>query len=166
MPFDIDFKDRGYIREHIWDFLLFPEHWVDPANQIPIKLVWKEIQFDKGNLKKVPNKTKGIYCFVMKPEFNQLFETKYLFYIGMTGRNFRVRFKEYLDDQDGKGKPRHKVFNMLKLWRNYLYFTYAEIPAISDIKDTEVRLLNTFVPKVNTDIPKARIKPELKSIYE
>ncbi len=166
MPYDIDFEERGYIREHIWDFLLFPEHWIDPTNTIPIPLTWSEVPFNLAQLKNVPNNQRGIYCFVVKPTVSQLFETKYLFYVGKTTRDFRARFKEYLRDADGKGKPRPKVFTMLKLWKGYLHFYYASIPNVPQITNCEEKYLNTLVPKVNTDIPKAKIKPELKNIYE
>lgn len=166
MAFDIDFKERGFIKEHIWDFLLFPTHWNDPNNNIPHNLNWTPVPFAASQLKNIPNNQKGIYCFVLKPEFNQLFETRYLFYVGITTRNFRVRYKEYLNDLAGKGKPRPKVFSMLKLWENYLHFYYASLNDNAHIEECENKLLNTFVPKVNTDIPLAKIKTELKNIYE
>jgi hypothetical protein len=164
--YDIDFHERGYIREHIWDFLLFPAHWNDPTNNISVVLNWTEVPFDKLTMNSVPKNQKGIYCFVVKPKFDQLFETSYLFYVGKTTRNFRVRFKEYLRDSEGKGKPRPKVYTMLKLWKDYLHFYFAPVSSDRSIGKCEVKLLNTFVPKVNTDIPKAKIKPELKNIYE
>src|ERR1041385_2257857 len=102
--YDIDFHERGYIKEHIWDFLLFPEHWADASNIISHTLNWNEIPFLSAQLNNVPNNQKGIYCFVVKPKFNQFFETRYLFYIGKTKRNFRIRFSEYLRDAEGKGK--------------------------------------------------------------
>ena len=166
MPFDIDFANRGLIKEHIWKFLLYPAHWTAIANQIPHNLTWSVVPFNSGQLDLVPDDKKGIYCFVLKPEFNQLFETRYLFYVGQTTRNFRTRFKEYLDDLSGKGKPRMKVYSMLKLWDNYLHFYYADLTNDLHIDECEEKLLNTFVPKVNTKIPTAKIKPELKYIYE
>src|ERR1700749_4498356 len=125
MAFDIDFEERGYIKEHISQFLLFPEQWIDPLNRIGVNLTWTEIKFELAQLNNVPNNQKGIYCFVVKPVFNQFFETRYLFYVGKTNRDFRVRYKEYLDDAAGKGKPRPKVYKMLKLWKDYLHFYYA-----------------------------------------
>lgn len=166
MAFDIDFKERGFLKEHIWDFLLFPDHWNDPLNQIKTPLVWNEIPFDSVNQNLVPNNQKGVYCFVLKPVVSNLFDTRYLMYVGKTTRDFRARFKEYINEAAGKGKPRPKVFSMLKLWKNYLHFYYASIPNDSDIDECETKYLNTLVPKVNTDIPKAKIKPELKNIYE
>jgi hypothetical protein len=129
-------------------------------------LNWNEIPFNAGNANIIPDNQKGIYCFVLKPQYNQLFETRYLFYVGQTTRNFRARFKEYLSDLAGRGKPRPKVFTMLKLWDSYLHFYYANIPDDAHINDCEEKLLNTFVPNVNTDIPIAKIKQELRNIYE
>ena len=166
MAFDIDFHERGFIREHICDFLLYPAHWNDVSNNITNKLKWNEVPFKATELNNVPNDKKGIYCFVLKPEFNQLFETRYLFYVGITRRDFRKRFSEYLNDLNGKGKPRPKVYSMLKLWDKYLHFYYASLSNDGHIEDCEIKLLNAFVPKVNTDIPLAKIKPELKNIYE
>lgn len=166
MPFDIDFQERGLIKVHIWNFLLYPVHWSDPNNIINHVLNWSEVPFAAAELMNVPDNQKGIYCFVLKPRFNQLFETRYLFYVGITTRNFRKRFSEYLNDLQGKGKPRSKVFTMLKLWDGYLHFYYAPLGNNLHIADCEDKLLNTFVPKVNTDIPIAKIKPELKNIYE
>lgn len=165
MAFDIDFKEKGYIKEHIWSFLLFPEHWKDPSNIVPVHLDWKKVEFNNASLAMVPNDQKGIYCFVVKPEISELFDTNYLYYVGKTTRNFNVRFKEYLNDQAGKGKPRPKVFTMLKLWKDYLHFYYASVDNNVTIGACEEIYLNALVPKVNTDIPKAKIKPELKNIY-
>jgi excinuclease UvrABC nuclease subunit len=94
-----------------------------------------------------------------------LFETKYLYYVGKTKRDFRTRYSEYLDDAAGKGKPRSRVYKMLKLWEDHLHFYYANISLNADIDDSEAKLLDTFVPKVNILIPIAKIKPELKEIY-
>lgn len=165
MAFDIDFHERGYIKEHIREFLLFPEHWEDTANHIEVKLVWNELKFEAAQLNNVPNDKRGIYCFVVKPVFAHFFETRYLLYVGKTNRSFRIRYKDYLNDAAGIGKPRTKVYKMLKLWKDYLHFYYAHVPNGNHISSCEVKLLNTFVPKVNTDIPKAKIKPELKDIY-
>lgn len=164
-PYDIDFEERGYIKEHIGEFLLFPMHWTDVNNQIALNLNWQQVPFDDTQANNVPANQKGVYCFALKPIFTNFFETNYLFYIGETKRNFRVRYKEYLRDAKGRGKPRTRVYKMLKLYKDYLHFYYASISSDQDIIDIEEKLLNTFVPEVNTEIPKAGIKPELKDIY-
>jgi len=89
-----------------------------------------------------------------------------LFYIGQTKRTLRIRYGEYLSDQRGVGKPRNKIYEMLNLYRNNIYFYYAKIANADIIEENEEKLLNTFMPAINTKIPKARILPELKNIYE
>ena len=125
----------------------------------------EKVKFTKSNRSKIP-RDKGIYCFVLQPKLVNFFETTYLFYIGKTNRTLWVRYKEYLDEQAGKGKPRNKVFEMLNQYTDYLYFYYTSIPASADVDSCEEKLLNIFVPRVNTDIPEAKISPELKNLYE
>lgn len=163
--FDIDFVEKGKLLLHIRKFLLSPQYWIDKSNQIPISLTWQKCKFTPQNRNQVP-KEKGIYCFVVCPEYANFFETKYLFYVGKTNRTLWERYKEYLDDQQGKGKPRPKVYEMLKLYKDCLMFYFAEIKTSSDVNLCEDRLINTFVPHINTQIPDAKIKSELKYIYE
>jgi len=165
MSFDIDFTKKGDLKIHIRKFLLFPEYWKDVNNQFPINLIWKSCEFNELNKNAIPSK-KGLYCFVVKPDFNNFFETSYLFYAGKTNRTLKIRFKEYLDDQKGKGKPRVKVYEMLKLYKDHIHFYFTEIPNKNDVDLCEEKLLNSFLPHINTQIPKAKIKSELKYIYE
>lgn len=165
MAYDIDFIEKGQLKLHIRKFLLYPEYWNDVSNQIPYNLSWKGYKFEKKNEVKIPDH-KGVYCFIVKPQISNFFETKYLFYVGQTTRTLRQRFYEYLDDQTGKGKPRPKVYEMLKLYQDNLYFFFSNINDNSQIDEVEEKLLNTFVPHINTDIPKAKIKSELRNIYE
>jgi excinuclease UvrABC nuclease subunit len=165
MAFDLDFKEEGKIQIHIKKFFLLPEYWEKPGNQFPTHLVWNSKKFSKQNKNIIPLK-KGIYAFVLIPKYDNFIETKYLFYVGKTNRTLRKRFSEYFSEKEGKGKPRKKVFKMLNQYDGYLYFYYSEITNTSDVDECEERLLNTFVPHVNTSIPEAKIKPELKYIYE
>jgi len=164
MAYDIDFKEKGLLKLHVRKFFLHPDSWTDPNNQVPINLTWRSLKFIKSNLHKVPNQ-KGIYCFISKPKTSNFFETRYLFYIGKTTRTLRTRYNEYLRDLEGKGKPRPKVFEMLNLYDGYLYFYYTPIANNNDISDIEDKLINTFIPHINSDISIASIKPELKDIY-
>ena len=165
MSFDIDFDKKGELKNHIRKFLLFPEYWKDIDNQFSIQLNWKSCEFNEGNRSVIPNK-KGLYCFVVKPSFNNFFETAYLFYAGKTNRTLKIRFKEYLDNQKGKGKPRVKVYEMLTLYKDHIHFYFTEIPTKNDVDVCEEKLLNSFLPHINTQIPRAKIKSELKYIYE
>lgn len=163
--YDIDFKKKGEYVLHLKKFFLYPQFWKDPLKHLTEPTGWNKVKFTKSNRSRIP-KVKGVYCFVLQPKLVNLFETKYLFYIGKTNRTLWVRYKEYLDDQAGKGKPRNKVFEMLTQYADYLYFYYTTIPVSADVDSCEEKLLNTFVPRVNTDIPEARISPELKNLYE
>jgi hypothetical protein len=162
--FDIDFNKKGQLLVHIRKFLLFPDFWKHDDNRILIELNWRHIKFTNENINEVPDQH-GLYCFVVKPDVQNFFETNYLFYIGETQRTLKVRYGD-LRDQNGAGKPRTKVFEMLKLYKDSLYFYFAEINDIDTIEENEEKLLNTFVPAINTKIPNAKIKPELKNIYE
>ncbi|MBK6483958.1 MAG: GIY-YIG nuclease family protein [Chitinophagaceae bacterium] len=165
MAYDIDFAEEAIIGSHIKKFLLYPVFWADAQNQIGINTQWKKVMFSSANKKNVPNK-KGVYAFVLKPVYHNFFETNYLFYVGKTNRTLRLRFQEYLDEKAGKGKPRKKIHKMLNMYDGFLEFYYAEIGRKNQVDKVEEQLLNTFVPHVNTSIPKARIKHELKYIYE
>lgn len=165
IPYDIDFVEEAVIKDHIKKFLLYPDFWNATDNKIPISLTWKFKKFTSGNLKRIPE-VKGIYAFVVKPEYDNFFETVYLFYAGKTVRTLRKRFEEYLDEQAGKRKPRKKVFKMLNIYKGYLFFYYAKINRRKNVSKCEEVVLNTFVPHINVAIPKAKIKHELKYIYE
>jgi len=164
MAYDVDWAEKGLLKLHVRKFLLYPDYWKDPANNINQGLSWKKYKFNKSNLTKIPN-SKGIYCFVTIPKMSNFLDTRYLFYVGKTSRTLKIRFSEYLRDLEGKGKPRSKIYEMLNLYNNYLHFFYAEIQLDSDIDEIEEKLINTFVPHINTDVPKAKVNPELKDIY-
>ncbi|MBT3383073.1 MAG: hypothetical protein HN778_02645 [Prolixibacteraceae bacterium] len=163
--YDIDFNIKGQLQLHVRKFLLYPEFWISEENLVGIVLDWQQKKFTNENVADIPEE-KGLYCFVVKPEVPNFFETKYLFYIGQTKRTLRIRYGEYLSDQRGVGKPRNKIYEMLNLYRNNIYFYYAKIANADIIEENEEKLLNTFMPAINTKIPKARILPELKNIYE
>jgi excinuclease UvrABC nuclease subunit len=164
-PYDIDFTEEAIIKDHIKKFLLYPRFWMDHKNQINITLKWRYEVFLPNRLNKIPRKS-GIYAFVLRPRYQNLFPTSYLFYVGKTNRTLKERFREYIDEKNGKGKPRKKVHKMLNQYENYLIFYYAEIPMGKSVNKSERSLLNTFVPHINVSIPKAKIKKELQYIYE
>lgn len=165
MAYDIDFVEEAVIKDHIKRFLLYPLYWSDINNRIQLKLKWNSILFNSKNLSHTPNK-KGIYAFILKPSYDNFLETKYLFYVGKTNRTLKIRYKEYLNEKEGKGKTRKKVHKMLNQYEGFLHFYWAEIGAVKNINKFEENIINTFVPHINVSIPKAKIKNELKYIYE
>ena len=163
--FDIDFRKKGELVLHTRKFLLYPPYWSERNNQILHNLVWNSVEFNDQNHTLIPEES-GLYCFVVCPGYTNFVECKYLFYVGKTNRTLKTRYKEYLYEQEGKGKPRGKVFEMLKMYKDHLYFQYTTLDDSSLIDLYEERLLNTFVPFVNTSIPNALVNSELKNIYE
>ncbi len=163
--YDLNFTEQGNLKLHVRKFLLYPAYWKSSSHSITTHLAWKRVKFNKQNLGKVPAR-KGVYCFVVVPYFREFFEARYLFYVGKTTRTLQDRFEEYLSEQAGSGKPRKKVFEMLRLYSEHLYFYYASVESNGSIAECETKLIDTFVPHVNTEIPKAKIKPELKYVYE
>jgi hypothetical protein len=163
--YDIDFNLKGQIALHLRKFLLYPKFWTDEENRINEELDWNQIKFTPENVKEVPD-SKGLYCFIVKPEIQNFFGTSYLFYIGETKRTLKIRYREYLRDQRGEGKPRNKIFEMLNFYRDYIYFYYSEMTNNDLIDENEEKLINTFVPAINSKIPRAQIMPELQNIYE
>ena len=164
MAFDIDFSKKAEIKLHVKKFLLYPKHWDNPTFKVNQNLKWSSYKFTKANRSKIPLR-KGIYCFVLKPKVSNFFVTNYLFYVGKTTRTLNIRYKEYLNDWEGKGKPRHRIFEMLNMYEGHLYFYYTELNSNNVISDIEDKFIDTFVPFVNTQVPQAKIKPEYKDVY-
>ena len=163
---DIDFTKRGKYSNHIRKFFLLPEFWEDPSKAFIVPSSgWKHVKFSKTNKRKV-SKKKGIYAFVVKPGYPSLFETRYLCYVGKTTRPLQTRFVEYFTERDGKGKYRYFVREMLRMYDGHIHFYFLELHTNNEVDANEEKLLNTFVPFVNTDIPEAKIDPDLKSIYK
>ncbi len=165
MAFDFDFQERATLKDHVKKFFLYPDFWKDAGKQIPQPLRWSRYKFRTANLTRIPT-SKGIYAFVLVPKYDNFCETRYLFYVGKTNRTFKRRFKEYLDEKAGKGKPRVKVFEMLNQYDGHMYFYFAPIVLDNVVGQSEDCVLDTFVPHVNCQIPEAKIKNELKYLYE
>jgi len=165
MAYDIDFSKADEIKAHKRSFLLYPNDWEEKDFHIKIRLKWNSIKFKEENKDEIPD-SKGVYCFVLKPYIPEFIETRYLFYIGQTTRTLRKRFYEYLNEFKGVGKVRNKIYNLLNRYNEYIYFYYTVINDEDQIKIVENKLLNALVPPVNSEIPKAQVKPEYKNIYE
>jgi hypothetical protein len=155
---------KGQLLVHTRKFLLYPPYWKETNNHISTPLNWKSIPFDVLNHHSVP-KESGLYCFVLIPSYQNFLESKYVMYIGKTNRTLHERFKEYLSEQAGKGKPRYKIEEMLNLYQGHLFFYYCPISDKKHVDSFEEKLINAFVPFINTSIPNAKLKPELKNIY-
>lgn len=175
MSHDIQWNQKRKIRNdyksYIRRFLLYPDLWRSDDNEILEKLEWKKIKFKSRNWNQIPA-SNGLYCFVVIPTTRKsmLFETRYLFYIGKaSSTSLRQRFKDYIKERNGigkgKSKPRIKVQEMLMDYKLDIYFYYTTVSDNESIEDYETKLINMFIPYVNTQIPQATIQSELKHIY-
>lgn len=162
--FDWDLKHKvkgGYVKK----FLLYPGLWIDENNKFDYNIKWNRLEFKKDNASKIP-KQKGIYCFVLQPKTHRFFATRYLFYVGKTNRTLFIRFGEYIQELEGKRKSRSKIKEMLDVFDGYLYYYFTTLDTKEQVNEIEDKLIDTFVPHVNTKINLATIKPEFQNIYE
>jgi len=161
---------RIEIKAFVRKFLLCPSFWKDNQKHVSGNLNWQHVPFNEQNILNVPT-GRGVYCFIMIPPTpNNFWKTKYLFYVGKAaGVSLRARFKNYLNEKKGIGiglqKARIKVEEMLNDFEGYLFFYYSVSSDIRKIEETEEKLLNTFMPYVNTSIPEAKISEEYRHIY-
>ena len=170
---NIDFGSE--LNSHKVEFHLYPINW-DRFKSIKTinirKTHWKETKYlnDSGrdlnaNVKRINNKTGGIYLFVIKSEVLPKI-SEYLVYIGRAQytntHNLRVRvkkyFKEYMSDYE-----RPKIVRMMTSWGNNLYLKYVEINDNDVIIKLEARLINTLLPPFNDEIPDKKIRKAIKA---
>lgn len=140
--------------------ILNPNLWGKYPNRIPLQ--WHKIKFSPSELSNVPNDSCGIYSFVIIPDIAGHIACAYLLYIGKTERNFRTRYREYLDDQDWNKKTnRVHIREMLNKWKDHLWFCYAPISQTSLIKQLEKDLINSYLPPYCKDYP-AEVRQPMK----
>tara|TARA_B100000614_G_scaffold179759_1_gene160710 strand:- start:5647 stop:6183 length:537 start_codon:yes stop_codon:yes gene_type:complete len=164
--YDIKWDSVGTLRgDYIRKFFLLPNFWVEAQTNIGHNLKWKKYKFTRKNISKIP-KSKGVYCFVLQPHVKNFFETRYLFYIGQTQRTLNIRFKEYLDELDGKRKSRAKIKSILDKYYDRLFFYYVVINSNSVIDEVEDNLIDKFIPQANVKVRRATINPEFQYLYE
>lgn len=136
----------------VQNMILFPRAW--EAFVPPVQLQWEKIPFDPSRAKDVPNDKKGVYSFVVQPGIASHPACSYLLYVGMTGRNFRVRYREYLINlRDGIESRRPHISGMLTKWNGFLWFCYAPIQDEAKIEETEDALLAAYLPPTNIEMP-------------
>ena len=133
------------------EFMLWPDRWLGfPA---AITLDWSSRPFDRsvaGSIVTAP----GVYAFVVEPRVPRNLGARYPLYIGKTDRGLRRRFREYLDEADGRtSKPRSRMKRMFLTWRSHLRFYFAQTPAGYAPADVENVLLECLIPPMNDQLP-------------
>ena len=133
---------------HIRRFLLWPKLW-QQFNVNVAAFAWQEHEFNEAEMTNIPNMP-GVYTFVIKPGVANHPSCSYLVYVGQTSKQtLSIRFKQYLDEQAGKGKPRINMFRILNKYKNYLYFVCMPTDKKTLPKKIEDELLKAFCPPCN-----------------
>jgi len=145
----VDFiEELKEAKSHKHSIVLWPRRWrlYDP----PLQLQWKIVPFSKESLKKLPEKP-GVYAFLIQPRVADL-SASYPMYIGETERPLRVRCQEYLQEA-AKDLGRPKVIALLRMYRDFLYFSCAVVEGNISPSVVEDKLLETFLPPANDEFP-------------
>ena len=149
---DSDFSPRSVGDFKVQNMILFPRAWGGFTS--PVALQWKKVPFSQSRARDVPNNQKGVYSFVVQPGIADHPACSYLLYVGKTGRNFRVRYQEYLLNlKEGMKSRRPHISGMLTKWDGFLWFCYAPIQDSSKIVATEDALLSAYLPPTNVEMP-------------
>lgn len=131
-------------------FFLWPDMWKTFDVDLTLHK-WHEYQFEKSIIKKIPDR-KGVYSFVIKPNIAKHPSCSYLMYVGQTtDQTLRVRFGQYIEEQEHKRKSRPKVEYLLRKYKDYLFFVCLPLKKTLSPKDIEAKLIKAFLPPVNDE---------------
>ncbi len=145
----VDFiEERKEAKSHEHAMILWPRRWrlYDP----PLQLRWKILPFSEDSLDRVPRKP-GVYVFLIQPDVADV-SASYPMYIGQTERSLRTRCQEYLREV-ARDLGRPKVVALLRMYREFLYFSCAVVEGGVSPPVVEGKLLETFLPPANDQFP-------------
>lgn len=148
----------------LWRMVLSPPRW--QSCNLPVRLTWRAVRFERANMNRVPNNAKGVYTFVVKPGIADHPSCAYLMYVGKAERQvLRSRFSQYFDEKDkGETSRRPHVTEMLLKWEGFLWFYYAEISDTTKIKPVEDELLAAYLPPSNRTFP-SRVRRAVAKVF-
>jgi hypothetical protein len=121
--------------------------------------------FDDTIIQKLPN-TKGIYFFIVEPDFKFLPNANYLMYVGkVEGSNtFKKRFYDYVNSI-GKKDTRRNIQLLTNLWPENTWVYVFELTTTDDmIVQIEKNLFDSIIPPMNNKFS-AKIATKSRSIY-
>ena len=113
-----------HIKKHAEWFRLVPDHLEGDALDSLPEFDWQEVKFENSNLSKIPDE-KGIYAFSIRSSKQFMPVHCYVVYVGITTRTLKQRCSEYMKEQNKDFKRRPKIYRMLQVWKEVLYFSYA-----------------------------------------
>lgn len=151
-------------------FVLNLELWknIDPTYSkilnAPVRLRFDEdIQSNLGTIKD----KKGIYMFIVEPEFPFVPPVNYLVYVGRVTRKntFRNRFYDYVSAIGDKRK-RENIRLLTNLWPGKTWVYFYELSSQPDTKIIEIEksLFDNIIPPLNNDFKSSRARNS-RSIY-
>lgn len=154
---------------HTNNFLLSPELW-ERFNISDLHINYDEWQCAKminedGNLNEetslIPTEYGGIYVYVIRPPVIPNCG-EYIMYIGRAqktdGYNLRTRVRSYKKEfnDDFEREKLHRLFDQ---WGQYVYVRYLPVKSTNEeIKILEERLISSFAPQCNAQIPIKTVK--------
>lgn len=133
---------------------------------------WTIIKFlnDTGDnfnddIKKVPNKSGGLYLFFVKCNTISGI-TEFPLYIGRAqltkNQNLRKRVREYFT-KFFREDERPLITKMFKYWSKDLHLAYIEIEENDDIIDLEKKIINSLLLPMNNEIPDKETRDGVKA---
>lgn len=117
-------------------------------DNVPLPLKWEKQKFTSSAKLVIPNKS-GVYCFTV--DIGQPFpeQVHVPLYIGKAAtRYLSERFDDYLKESK-KISGRKEIVTMLNLYRDRLYFWWAELPRVY-VDTVEEHLIMCCKPPCNS----------------
>lgn len=145
---DLIANDQDDLSKYRYEFFLWRTRWNSYTNPLSSDLNWNYIQLLSSERQLIPD-VSGIYALVLKPGIANHHFVSYLMYIGQT-TSLKRRFGDYLSECSNP--DRMKVFKMIRLYSNLLWFYYASVPA-EQLTPVEDSLLETYIPPINSRFP-------------
>jgi len=142
------------VEGHTRAFVLAPLLWSMCAP--PVRLRWRKVPFTDNNVTQVPNNSKGVYSFVVRPTAAGQPGGEYVFYVGRVGgakrgedRSFRERYLEYLSESKTANPRRIEIALALTKWKDSAWFYWAPIRDTKKIEHCEDSLIKALRPPLN-----------------
>lgn len=114
-------------------------------------LSWDRVKYDSTQQ---PLDRRGVYAFVLCPETilaQNVPPFGFILYVGETGDTGGATLKSRLRSYRNKRaqRSRARVYSMIEVWSEHLYFYFAEVSAGVNTKRCEKSLLDTLLPPCN-----------------
>ncbi len=135
------------------------------AYQPITRLNWRFVKYDSSS--NAPTQ-RGVYAFVLCPV--TILSTSvppfgFIFYVGETGdhgnESLRTRLRSYRNKRQQRSRAR--IYSMIDLWSEHLYFYYAVVRSAVSTKEVEKLLLDALLPPCNEKDFSARVSNARKA---